>query len=213
MLWQGRDLVPLGADEMRQIRSKEIAIIFQEPMTSLNPVYTVGQQIAETIRQHEDLNRREAMDRAVEMLRLVQHPDARTPRARLSAPVLRRHAAARDDRDGAVVQSAAADRRRTDHRARRHHPGADPRSARRDEIALRHGDHADHPCDGRGRRDRAARGGDVCRPRGGGGDGRAVVRQSAASLHAGPDPLDPAHRQGRRQASAAGGDRAAWCRA
>jgi peptide/nickel transport system ATP-binding protein len=56
VLWQGRDLVPLGADEMRQIRSKQIAIIFQEPMTSLNPVYTVGQQIAETIRQHEDLN-------------------------------------------------------------------------------------------------------------------------------------------------------------
>src|SRR5512143_1977470 len=71
VLWQGRDLVPLAPDEMRQIRSKEIAIIFQEPMTSLNPVYTVGQQIAETIRQHEGLNRREAMDRAVEMLRLV----------------------------------------------------------------------------------------------------------------------------------------------
>src|SRR5579872_6334313 len=48
VLWQGRDLVPLKPDEMRQIRSKEIAIIFQEPMTSLNPVYTVGEQIAET---------------------------------------------------------------------------------------------------------------------------------------------------------------------
>jgi peptide/nickel transport system ATP-binding protein len=80
VLWQGRDLVPLGADEMRQIRSKQIAIIFQEPMTSLNPVYTVGQQIAETIRQHEDLNRREAMDRAVEMLRLVHIP---TPERRV----------------------------------------------------------------------------------------------------------------------------------
>ena len=80
VLWQGRDLVPLGADEMRQIRSKQIAIIFQEPMTSLNPVYTVGQQIAETIRQHEELNRREAMDRAVEMLRLVHIP---TPERRV----------------------------------------------------------------------------------------------------------------------------------
>ena len=48
MLWQGRDLVPLAADEMRRIRAKEIAIIFQEPMTSLNPVYTVGEQIAES---------------------------------------------------------------------------------------------------------------------------------------------------------------------
>jgi peptide/nickel transport system ATP-binding protein len=80
VLWQGRDLVPLPANEMRQIRSKEIAIIFQEPMTSLNPVYTVGQQIAETIRQHENMNRREAMDRAVEMLRLVNIP---TPERRV----------------------------------------------------------------------------------------------------------------------------------
>src|SRR6478752_5620144 len=55
ILWQGRDLVPLSADEMRKIRAKEIAIIFQEPMTSLNPVYSVGQQIAETIRQHDSL--------------------------------------------------------------------------------------------------------------------------------------------------------------
>ena len=74
VLWQGRDLVPLGADEMRKIRAKEIAIIFQEPMTSLNPVYTVGEQIAESIRLHEGLNRKDAMDRAVEMLKLVNIP-------------------------------------------------------------------------------------------------------------------------------------------
>jgi peptide/nickel transport system ATP-binding protein len=80
ILWQGRDLVPLSADDMRQIRAKEIAIIFQEPMTSLNPVYSVGEQIAETIRLHEGLNRREAMDRAVEMLRLVHIP---TPERRV----------------------------------------------------------------------------------------------------------------------------------
>ena len=65
---------------MRQIRSKEIAIIFQEPMTSLNPVYTVGEQIAEVLRLHEGLNRRDAMDRAVEMLRLVHIP---TPERRV----------------------------------------------------------------------------------------------------------------------------------
>jgi peptide/nickel transport system ATP-binding protein len=74
VLWQGRDLVPLSADEMCRIRAKEIAIIFQEPMTSLNPVYTVGQQIAESIRLHEGLSRKAAMDRAVEMLRLVRIP-------------------------------------------------------------------------------------------------------------------------------------------
>ena len=49
ILWQGRDLVPLPADEMNRIRAREIAMIFQEPMTSLNPVFTVGDQIAEVI--------------------------------------------------------------------------------------------------------------------------------------------------------------------
>jgi len=79
ILWQGRDLVPLSSDEMRSIRAKEIAIIFQEPMTSLNPVYTVGEQIAEVIRLHEGLGRRAAMDRTVEMLKLVHisHPERR----------------------------------------------------------------------------------------------------------------------------------------
>ena len=76
VLWQGRDLVPLDSAGMRRIRAKEIAIIFQEPMTSLNPVYTVGEQIAESVRLHEGLSRKDAMDRAVEMLRLVRIPTA-----------------------------------------------------------------------------------------------------------------------------------------
>ena len=80
VLWQGRDLVPLSNDEMRKIRAKEIAIIFQEPMTSLNPVYTVGEQIAESVRLHDGLSRKDAMDRAVEMLRLVRIP---TPERRI----------------------------------------------------------------------------------------------------------------------------------
>ncbi|WP_349741580.1 ABC transporter ATP-binding protein [Roseateles cavernae] len=80
ILWQGRDLVTLPESEMRRIRAKQIAIVFQEPMTSLNPVYTVGQQIAEVLRLQEGLNRRDAMDRAVEMLRLVNIP---TPERRV----------------------------------------------------------------------------------------------------------------------------------
>jgi peptide/nickel transport system ATP-binding protein len=75
ILWEGRDLVPLPPDAMNAIRSKEIAIIFQEPMTSLNPVFTVGEQIAEVVRRHEGLGRRAALDKAVEMLRLVQIPN------------------------------------------------------------------------------------------------------------------------------------------
>ena len=76
VLWRGRDLVPTTPEEMQKIRAKEIAMIFQEPMTSLNPVYTVGEQIAESVRLHEGLSKKAAMDRAVEMLRLVKIPTA-----------------------------------------------------------------------------------------------------------------------------------------
>jgi len=75
ILWQGRDLIPLSADEMDKIRAREIAIIFQEPMTSLNPVYTVGDQIAEVLRQHDKISRKQAIQGAVEMLRLVNIPN------------------------------------------------------------------------------------------------------------------------------------------
>ena len=80
VLWQGQDLVPLGPEGMRKIRAKQIAMIFQEPMTSLNPVYTVGEQIAESVRLHDGLSRAEAMNRAVEMLKLVNIP---TPERRV----------------------------------------------------------------------------------------------------------------------------------
>jgi peptide/nickel transport system ATP-binding protein len=74
--YKGRNLLDLTPREMRKIRGKEISMIFQEPMTSLNPVFTVGEQIAEALRLHEGLNRRDAMDRAIEMLRLVHIPNA-----------------------------------------------------------------------------------------------------------------------------------------
>ena len=75
ILWQGRDLIPLPAEEMDKIRSREIAIVFQEPMTSLNPVYTVGDQIAEVLGRHNKLSGKQALERAVEMLRLVNIPN------------------------------------------------------------------------------------------------------------------------------------------
>ncbi|MES2783912.1 MAG: ABC transporter ATP-binding protein [Pseudomonadota bacterium] len=74
VLWQGRDLVPLDSTAMRRVRAKEIAIVFQEPMTSLNPVYTVGDQIAEVVREHGGFSRKSAMEHAVEMLKLVHIP-------------------------------------------------------------------------------------------------------------------------------------------
>ncbi|MCA3425996.1 MAG: ABC transporter ATP-binding protein [Roseomonas sp.] len=74
--WRGENLVEAPPARMRAIRAAEIGFIFQEPMTSLNPVYTVGEQIAETVRQHEGLSRKLAMERAAEMLNLVQIPNA-----------------------------------------------------------------------------------------------------------------------------------------
>ena len=71
MLWMGRDLVTLPPAQMRKVRGKEISMVFQEPMTSLNPVFTCGEQIAEAIRLHEGLGRRDAMAKTVEMLKLV----------------------------------------------------------------------------------------------------------------------------------------------
>ncbi len=71
----GRDLVTLDEAEMRDIRGNEISMIFQEPMTSLNPVMTIGAQISETIRLHEDLSKAAAMQKAIEMLRLVKIPE------------------------------------------------------------------------------------------------------------------------------------------
>src|SRR5260370_6716334 len=76
ILWQGRDLIPLDQDEMNKIRAREIAIVFQEPMTSLNPVYTVGDQIAEVIALHQKLSAKQAMVGSAEMLRLVNIPHA-----------------------------------------------------------------------------------------------------------------------------------------
>ncbi|HEY6057124.1 MAG TPA: ABC transporter ATP-binding protein [Candidatus Limnocylindrales bacterium] len=77
ILLNGRDLVGVSEDEIRDVRGNTISMIFQEPMTSLNPVYTCGDQIAETVALHLGLGRRESMDRAVEMLKLVGIPDAK----------------------------------------------------------------------------------------------------------------------------------------
>jgi len=71
VFFAGRDLLLLNDEEMRQVRGRDIAMIFQEPMTSLNPVLRVGDQIAEVTRLHRGLSRRESLDHAVEMLRLV----------------------------------------------------------------------------------------------------------------------------------------------
>ena len=207
ILYQGRDLVPLGTDEMDRIRAKDIAMVFQEPMTSLNPVYTIGEQIAEVVRRHEGLSRarRDRQDRR-------DAAAGADPQPRASACDDYPHQFSGGMRQRVMIAMALS---------------CNPKLLIADEpttaldvtiqaqilellqdmkAALRHGDHADHPRHGRGRRDRAARRRDVCRQGDRGGAGRGAVRQPAPSLHAGPDPLDPAHRHGRDQQDAARGD-------
>ena len=74
ILLRGENLLTKSEQEMRRLRGKEISMIFQEPMTSLNPVFTVGEQIAEALRIHEGLDRPRAMERATEMVRRVGIP-------------------------------------------------------------------------------------------------------------------------------------------
>jgi len=72
----GRDLLGLSEAEMRQVRGNEVSMIFQEPMTSLNPVLTIGRQIAETLTLHQGLGHKAALAKAADMLRLVHIPEA-----------------------------------------------------------------------------------------------------------------------------------------
>ena len=82
ILYRGRDLLKLKNEEMRKIRGNEISMIFQEPMTSLNPVFTVGNQIGEAIRLHQGLGKKETRQKTIDMLRLVKIAD---PESRVDA--------------------------------------------------------------------------------------------------------------------------------
>ena len=74
VLFKGKNLLDLTEDEMRKIRGDRISMIFQEPMTSLNPVFTVGNQIQETLQLHQGLSKKDALEKSIEMLRLVNIP-------------------------------------------------------------------------------------------------------------------------------------------
>jgi oligopeptide/dipeptide ABC transporter ATP-binding protein len=75
IVYRGQDLLKLNGTAMRKIRGNEISMIFQEPMTSLNPVFTIGDQIGEAIRLHQGLGKRETREKTIEMLRLVKMAD------------------------------------------------------------------------------------------------------------------------------------------
>ena len=75
ILFKGENLLGFSDERMRQIRGNDIAMIFQDPMTSLNPVYTVGEQIAEALRLHRKMNKKQAQDAAIEAMKEVSIPD------------------------------------------------------------------------------------------------------------------------------------------
>ena len=75
VIFEGEDLLKIDADEMRSIRGKEIAMVFQEPMTSLNPVLTIGRQLTETMELHLNLDKQGAQQRAIDLLQMVGIPD------------------------------------------------------------------------------------------------------------------------------------------
>ena len=143
-MFAGRDLLTMSGRELRGVRGKEIGMIFQDPMTSLNPVHTIGGQIREALTTHFDLSTREANARVVELLDQVGIPNARVASQGLPASVLGRDAAARDDRDGARLRAEAPDRRRADDGARCDDPGTDPRHLARARHGPRNRAHADH---------------------------------------------------------------------
>jgi len=76
ILWKGKDLLRASQSELRKIRGKEISMIFQDPMTSLNPVYTIGNQIEEMIRTHQSVSKAQAKAKTIDMLKLVGIPRA-----------------------------------------------------------------------------------------------------------------------------------------
>ena len=131
VLFGGRDLTTLSERQLEDVRGREIAMIFQDPMTSLNPTLTIGTQITETIRRHYDVPQSQANKKAIELLEEVRIPRASERLKDYPHRFSGRHAPARDDRHRALLRPEAADRGRADDRARRDRAGVRARPARR----------------------------------------------------------------------------------
>ena len=124
--YKGQELVGLSRAALRHVRGDEIAMIFQDPMSAMTPVYTIGWQIEEQIRAHMKLTRRQARARAVDLLAEMGMPNPATQVDRYPHQLSGGNAPESHDRHGALLQPFAADRRRADHGPRRDRPGPDP---------------------------------------------------------------------------------------
>ncbi len=135
MLFEGEDLLEKSDAEMRHVRGKRIAMILQDPMASLNPLFTIGDQVGEPIRVHDGASRATAWSRAKELLKVGAHPVAGDPGDAVPARNVGRHAPAHRRRHRHLVRAAPVDRRRADHQPRSDDPGAVPQPAARPAAA------------------------------------------------------------------------------
>ena len=150
--FRGQSILAMSEKEQRKLRGNRIAMIFQDPMTSLNPVQKIGKQISEPLRLHKGMSKKEAWAAAVELLDRVGIPQ---PKERADNYP---HEFSGGMRQRAMVAMALGlrsrhhHRRRADHRSGRHHPGADPRTHPGSAGPQPVGRHHDHARPGRGRR-------------------------------------------------------------
>jgi oligopeptide/dipeptide ABC transporter ATP-binding protein len=198
VLFQGEDLVQASDARMREVRGNRISMIFQEPMTSLNPVFTVGDQIGESLQLHAGMNAREARQRAIEMLRQVGIP---APERRVDEYPHQLSGGMRQRVMIAMALACRPDILIADEPTTAldvDGAGADLRPAARAAAREGHGHHAHHARHGRGRRDGRPRDGDVRRPRDRTGHHRAGAVAARPPLHARADRLPARARQQRR---------------
>ena len=176
MLFEGENLLDKSDAEMRRVRGKRIAMILQDPMASLNPLFTIGDQVAEPIRVHEGTGRAKAWKRARELLKAVRIPSPYSACCSTWTRCRRHASAHRRRRHRHLLRAAPVDRRRTHHQPRPDDPGPIPQPPARATARARSGLDLHHPQPRHRRQDVRPAGGDVCGTR---GEVRTVCRSSS----------------------------------